>query len=128
MENKDFSVETVIEFIKKLIKLTVLDQLKWDFSRPKYDDILFSQRSVCVRSTAEIGEKKLILISKDGRYNFEVIFNEVSGFAEELPLVTDDSVQKELEELYKSIIKYSKIYDQFNALFSMMDNDKSLLP
>lgn len=117
MEIKEFEFDKINNFIKNIIKLTYNNYIKWDFKHPQYDDTKLSQQSLCVRLTAKFYNKHLILISQDNKFNFEVIFKDVSDIAEELPFVNDDKIQEQLKELYKFIIYRPEIHNKFNELF-----------
>lgn len=117
MEIKEFEFDKINNFIENIIQLTYNNDIKWDVTRPRYDDTKLSQQSLRVRLTAEFYNKQLILISQDNKFNFEVIFKDVSDIAEELPLVNDDKIQEQLKELYKFIIYRPEIYNNFNKLF-----------
>lgn len=116
MENKEFEFDRINDFIKNIIKLTYNNDIKWTITNPQYDDTKLSQHSLCVRLTAEYYCRQLILISQDNKFNFEVIFENVSDIAEELPFVNDDGIQEQLKELYKFIIYCPKVYREFNKL------------
>lgn len=127
MENKQFDVDTVSNFIRNLIKLTNNNDINWEIKYPKYDESEFSQTSFCTRLTAEMDKRKLILVSKDTKFNFEVIFKYKSSVAKELPLVEDDTVQKELKNLYMLIVNPSEVYNDFNGLFNLANFDAETL-
>lgn len=127
MDNREFTVEMITEFINNVIELTQHDKIKWDITRPQYDGTKLSQQSLCIRLTAEFCNKQLILISQNNIFNFEVIFKDISDIAEELPLITDDKVQRCLEELYALITKRYKIYSNFKELFFKANLEVSFL-
>lgn len=117
MENKELNVEMVNDFFKDIIELTKINDIKWDIKRPEYDETEISQTSLCVRLTAELKDWKLIIISRENKYNFEVEFEKKFNTIEELPFVSDSVIQKKLNELYELITNQSKKYSSFKELF-----------
>lgn len=117
MEVNELNVDMVNNFLNDIIKMTKDHEISWEINRPKYDETEFSQTSLCVRMTVELCCWKLILISKENRYNFEVEFKKNLNIIEELPFVSDSIIQEKLNELYTLIINQSKKYSSFNELF-----------
>jgi len=120
MENKQFDVDTIVKFINNVIELTQYDKIKWNPIYPNYDESKFSQLPLCIRYNGEWNGNRLILISRDNNFNFEVRFKndpDTADVAEELPLRTKNEVQQCLGELYALITNRYKICSNFNELF-----------
>lgn len=117
MENKELNAEMVNNFLKDIIELTKHNDIKWEIKRPEYDETEISQTALCVRLTTELKYWKLILISKENKYNFEIEFEKKLNTIEELPFVSDSIIQENLNELYELIIGQSKKYSSFKELF-----------
>lgn len=117
MEANELNVEMVRNFLNDIIKMTKNHEISWEINRPEYDETELSQTSLCVRLTIELCFWKLIIISKENRYNFEVEFKENLNTIEELPFVNDSIIQEKISELYTLIINQSKKYSSFKKLF-----------
>lgn len=117
MEVNELNVDIVNNFLNDIIKMTKNHEIRWEINRPEYDETKLSQNSLCVRLTIELCYWKLILISKENRYNFEVEFNKNLNTIEELPFVHDSIIQEKLSELYELITNQFKKYSSFKELF-----------
>ena len=126
MENKEFEVDTIKKFILNIKELTQNNKIKWEIERPQYDNSKLSQKSLCIRLTANFYCRKFTLVSKDDKFNFEIIFNDAPDIVEELPHITNEIIQEEIKELYEFIIYRPEIYDNFNELFNKSQREVKL--
>ena len=127
MENKEFEVDTIKKFILNVKKLTQYNKINWEIERPQYDNSKLSQQSLCIRLTADYCCRKFILVSKKDKFNFEVKFKDDPDIVEELPHITNETIQEEIKELYEFILYRPEIYDNFSELFDRTSLNVKLL-